>query len=140
MAVLDNFPDAVIACKANGDVVFLNRAAKRLYGTPGADPSMQQCAEKYGVFHPDGETQLTREELPLFRALQGEHVKNVALVIRSRETPFACVTANANPIVDESGKLVGAMVITQMHPDVQRDAETHSNGKSTKEEPHPLPR
>lgn len=75
---------------------------------------MQKWALNYGVFRPDGRTLLKAEELPLLRALNGEVLKDIELVVRPPLTGKSCrVRVNATPLRSGDG-IVGAAVLTKL--------------------------
>ncbi|MBO0350462.1 PAS domain S-box protein [Phormidium pseudopriestleyi FRX01] len=108
-ALLNNLTDGIVACDANGILTLFNRATKEYHGLP-EDPILpEQWAEHYSLYRPDG-TPLPMEEIPLFRALRGETVQNVEMVIAPKHQKPRTILASGQAIVDASGKKLGAVV------------------------------
>ena len=116
LAVFDSFPEAVLACDPQGFVLFMNRAAIKLYGDRRINHPLFDCAKEFGVYRPDGKTLLHMEELPLFRALRGELVKDEELFVKPpRSKGFHRVLATGNQLHDKEGSLMGAVVVTRRY-------------------------
>ncbi len=103
--------DPVIACDACGQMVYANFAAKTLFGEIDMDKnSMDDCPEALGIFDYQGERMLDPQELPLAQAAyQGKTVR-VNLLVR-QEQAASPVEATAFPVLDSSGRQIGAMMI-----------------------------
>ncbi len=108
-AVLENLDAGVVACDARGDVTLVNEAARRLHGAPVQTTSAAGLPSRYGLFAPDGVTPLTPDQVPMTRALGGEQVRNLEVVLVN-ETARRTVLSNARPILDEDGKALGAVL------------------------------
>lgn len=111
--VLDSLADGVTLADAEGRIVFSNAAADRILGTSAAvemDP--EAWAEHYGVFLPDGETPFPTERYPLVRAIAGEVTRDVEMLVRNARHPEGVlISVSGQPLVDESGTLIGATVV-----------------------------
>ncbi len=69
-----------------------------------------QHARPWRVLLPDGRTRPAPEQLPLYRAAHhGELVKNVELLVESRDGKRVPVLVNATPVRNRQGKIVGAI-------------------------------
>lgn len=110
-AVLENTAEGIVACDADGELTFFNRATRDFHGLPTETLSMQQWPEYYSLYLPDGITPMQKEEAPLFRALNGEHVRNVEMVIIARDGSTRLVLNNGEPLFDVDGASLGAVVV-----------------------------
>jgi PAS domain S-box-containing protein len=111
-AVLENIQSGIVACDADGTLTLFNRAMREMHG-PSLEPvPFEQIAEKYNLFQPDGKTLLRKEELPLYRALQGERVQDAEVRIVPNTGPARIVVCSGQPILDGQGKKLGAVVAT----------------------------
>jgi PAS domain S-box-containing protein len=110
-ALLENVEDGIVACDAEGVLTVFNHAARGLHGLPERPVSAEDWAEHYDLFQPDGRTRLRKEEIPLYRALQGEHVRNVELVIAPKGGAARTVLASGGPIHGPGGEKLGAVVV-----------------------------
>ncbi len=116
--VLENIGEAVIVCDEKGRIVRFNEAARQLHGLPEEPISPDQWAGYYDLFKPDGVTPLPMEEIPLFRALQGERVINAEIVVAPKGGEPHTLICNAHVLTNESGSLIGAVVA--MHDITER--------------------
>jgi PAS domain S-box-containing protein len=112
-AVLENIQSGIVACDAEGTLTLLNRAMREMHGAVALEQvPAEQIAERYNLFHPDGKTLLKKEELPLFRALNGERVQDVEIKIVPKIGGPRIVLCSGQPILDGQGKKLGAVVAT----------------------------
>ncbi len=63
------------------------------------------------LYHADGKTLAAKEEIPLYRALNGERLHDVEIVMRLPEGPPRTVLVTGQPIVDAEGKQLGAVAV-----------------------------
>ena len=117
-AVLDTIEAGIVVCDANGVLTLFNRAARELHGLPEQAITPEKWAKHYRLFQPDGKTLLEKEMIPLFRALQGEHVQDVEMMIVPRDGPARTVLASARPLPHTDGRNPGAVVA--MHDITER--------------------
>ncbi|GAA2362798.1 PAS domain S-box protein [Dactylosporangium salmoneum] len=108
-AVLENLSDAVVACDGAGELTVFNPAAERMHGLPAEPLPPQRWAERYDLLNPDG-TPMRTEDVPLFRALHGEPVAGVPILIAPRGQPVRSVVASGRQLRDERGRVLGAVV------------------------------
>ncbi len=109
--VLDTVEVAIAAADASGHLTVFNRAAREWHGMP-ADPSdePESFPERYHLYDPDGVSQLAEDQVPLLRALHGDEVTGAEMAIRPPGDHMINVSANARRLVDDDGKLIGAVV------------------------------
>jgi EAL domain-containing protein (putative c-di-GMP-specific phosphodiesterase class I) len=108
--LLDSVDAAVVACRLDGNPTHLNRRAIELMsmdGSAGSDPD--SWIEQVWPRTPEGR-QLSLDELPIVRALQGEVVRDFDLLV---QTPRGDVlmSTTANPLYDEKGTQLGAVAV-----------------------------
>lgn len=110
-AVLHNITDAVVACDADGQLVFSNPAANELLpGVPVESLAPAAWTEQTALLLPDSMRSLMRDELPLQRALGGEEVRDVELIVRA-DGECRVLLNNGQAIVDTRGNRFGAVVV-----------------------------
>lgn len=117
-ATFDSLADAVVACDEKGTLTVFNRAAVEVHQLPVQPLPAERWAEYYDLYRPDGTTPLLREEVPLYRALSGERVRDAELVVAPRDSPARRLLVSGQPITSESGHLLGAVVA--MHDVTER--------------------
>jgi PAS domain S-box-containing protein len=112
-AVLDSLEAGVVACDQDGALTFFNRATRELHGLPQETLPPEQWADHYRLFQADGKTPLTTEEIPIHRALRGEQLRNAEMVILQRNGAARIVAVSGQPIVDDQGARLGAVITMQ---------------------------
>ena len=109
-AVLEAIEDGIVACGPDGKLTLFNRATREFHGRPLRSLDAEQWAGEYSLFRADGKTPLPREEVPLYRALSGEQVRNVEMVIAPKDRRPRSMLASGQPLYDEMGHKLGAVV------------------------------
>ena len=109
-AALENLSDGVVACDAQGRLTLFNHALREIHGLPADDIPPEEWSEHYALYHGDGVTPLRMEDIPLFRALQGERVVNTEMVVAPHGRPARTCLASGQQFFDADGHLLGAVV------------------------------
>ena len=117
-ALLDRVQAGIVACNAEGILTLFNRAAREFHGLPEQPLPPEQWADYYDLYLPDGKTRMSKEEIPLFRALQGQIVDNVEMTIAPKQGKARTLLASGRAIADAQGKKQGAVVV--MHDITER--------------------
>jgi len=119
-ALLESIQDGIVACDAEGVLTQFNRATLEFHGLPPEPLPADRWAEHYRLYRADGVTPMTREEVPLFRALQGERLQGVEMVIASNRGAVRTLLASGQAFHDDRGDRLGAVV--SMHDITARKA------------------
>ena len=118
-AVIENSQNAVVACDKYGNLVVFNPTAREWHGLDARNISPREWAAYYRLYLPDGVTLFPSDEIPLNRALRGETVREVPMVIRAEGQPPRYVSCGGGPFFDKSGGTLGAFVVlvdtTEIH-------------------------
>ncbi|MEM9925652.1 MAG: PAS domain S-box protein [Cyanobacteria bacterium P01_D01_bin.50] len=109
-ALLTNLSDGIVACDGNGNLTLFNRASMEFHGMEVKNIPAEQWSEYYDLYLPDGKTPIPTTEIPLFRALQGESVRDVEMKIVPKQGNPRTLLANGDPIINSAGEKVGAVV------------------------------
>jgi len=109
-ALLDSLQTGIVACDAKGVLTLFNQATREFHGLPQAPLPADEWAQHYDLYHADGRTPLAKEEIPLFRALKGERVRDVEMVIAPKHGETRVVCASGQSFYDSTGKHLGAVV------------------------------
>jgi two-component system cell cycle sensor histidine kinase/response regulator CckA len=109
-AMLESLGAGIVACDAEGVLTLFNQAAREMLGNTEAAISPEKWAEHYNVYHPDGKRLLEKEALPLYRALCGERVRDVEILIRRPDGKTRSALVSGQPILDAHGQSLGAVV------------------------------
>lgn len=110
-SVFEQMQDGVIVADMQGRFLVFNPAAERLVGMGPVDSDPSAWSSTYGVYLEDGETPFPDAELPLNRALAGECVEEVQLVVRNAtHQGGAQLVVSARPLLDADGQQIGGIV------------------------------
>lgn len=108
-AMLESLDTPVAAVDAAGRLTAINQAMRELHRVTAGMPDEQfWSAVTAQLRRPDG-TALPREEIPLLRALHGEHVRDIEVLVDVPGDPVRTVLVNAQPIL-AGGRQLGAVV------------------------------
>ena len=110
-ALLDSLDAGVVACDKDGTLTLFNRATRDLHGLSETPIPPEQWASQYK--QADGETPLQTEQIPLNRALKGERLQHAEITIRHREGVPHTLVVSGQPIIDDGGEKLGAVVTMQ---------------------------
>jgi PAS domain S-box-containing protein len=111
-AVLDSLHDGVSACDADGRVVLVNARMKTMWGRAPMPVDLDDTAAVTGLHHSDGRP-LVREDITLFRALKGEHLRDEEVVLQGRGRQVRYYLIDAQPITGPDGAIAGAVMGVQ---------------------------
>jgi PAS domain S-box-containing protein len=100
--------DPVLVSDNAGNITIANGAAQRLLGVVPGTCSVEK--RSFELFDSDGVTPLPFDASAMARALRGEEVNHLSLVVRTG-TASSEVLASARPIFDERGALCGGVVV-----------------------------
>ena len=106
-AVLESVDVGVVACDDGGKLTVCNREAREFHGLDGVP--MEDWASYYQLYREDGVTQMQADELPLVRALRGERVQDLPMVLASDGTQRR-VLASGRALKGPGGEALGAVV------------------------------
>jgi PAS domain S-box-containing protein len=106
-----NTSEAIVACDEHGSLSFFNKAALEWHGPDMLDKGYERWADSYGFYDPLKDELLKPNENPLYRAFNNEEVKNVEIIIKTKGQPPRHVLCNGDPIIDDDGEKIGAVVV-----------------------------
>jgi PAS domain S-box-containing protein len=110
-ALLDRASEAIVACDADGKLVLFNRMAQVFHGLPPEPIAPAEWANYYDLYDRDGIRTLTKSEVPLFRALQGEAVVSQEMMIKSKQGGDRSLLASGAAIYSTTGEKLGAVAL-----------------------------
>lgn len=119
-AVFENISDGLVACNSQGQLVLFNQAAQTLHGLPPEQIASESWAEYYDLYDGTGQRSFAQEEVPLFRALKGERVRDAEMMIIPKNGQARSLIANADPIYDATGQQLGAVALMRDITDYRR--------------------
>ena len=109
-AVIENIVDGLAACDLNGELVLFNQATRTFHGLLPEPIRCEDWAEHYDL-HDESGKPFELEQIPLWRALQGESVRDAPMMIIPKTGESRSLIANADPIYDSIGNQAGAVVL-----------------------------
>jgi PAS domain S-box-containing protein len=114
--VIAELPLALVACDVNGQVTHYNRAAVKLFGIP-AEETTGSARSAYPItaqiYLPDGTTPVLRENRPLARALRGDNVSDVELMIVRPDGAVRTALSSAQRLIGPAGEPLGALAVVE---------------------------
>ncbi|MGI4791133.1 MAG: sensor domain-containing diguanylate cyclase [Janthinobacterium lividum] len=109
-ALQESLQSGIVACDADGILTFFNQAARDFHGLPEEPLPPEEWTNHFDLYQPDGITPLPTSEIPLFRAFQGEIVRDAEIVIAPKDSPPRTLTASGQAIYSSQGRKLGAVV------------------------------
>jgi len=110
-ALMDNIPEGITIVDAPSVAVrMMSRYGKEVSGTERYGHE-EMPPEQWRMYHPGGIRLAKPEELPLMRATRyGEVIINEEWMLQRPDGKMIFILANAGPIKDEKGKIVGGVI------------------------------
>ncbi len=116
-AVIANLPVGLLACDASGRVTHHNPGAAALFGIPDDSTLPSDWARSdtptATVYFADATTRVAPAERPLARALGGESIEDLELVIVPDGAGPRTTLTNARPLAGPDGRTLGAVAVFQ---------------------------
>jgi PAS domain S-box-containing protein len=107
-ALLHSLDVGVAACDTAGRLVVFNQALRSFFGAESLGVPLAQWPKHFALRHHDGAA-VSGDELPLIRALSGEHVRHAALMADDHNGRPHWFHVNARPVRNEAGVMLGAV-------------------------------
>lgn len=111
--ILNSIEVGVVSCDREGNLTLFNNATKEWHGLPVEPIPPSEFSNHYGLFHPDGETPLKMEEIPLIQALYTGEITNKEFIISPKKGTQRNIIATGSQLVGEDGNVFGAVVAMQ---------------------------
>ena len=103
--------EAVLVIDAEGNVLLSNPAAERML-LHRAGMNLRNLRALSSVFHGDGVTPLTADELPSMRVLRGEQFEELEMIVRPHSgNPPRHLMISGRPMRDGQGHISGAVLV-----------------------------
>jgi PAS domain S-box-containing protein len=109
--ILDTIPSGVVIIeKPDGRITYMNQHGLELYGRkPAEGLTIKNHSLELKLFKPDGEL-FPSKRLPTSRAMiKGEVVRDVEVLIEHPNGQRITVLANASPLRNEAGEIIGSV-------------------------------
>lgn len=108
--VLESLEVGIVSCNAKGELEIFNRKTREWYGLPVTTMNPDKFPDYYGLYHLDGKTQLTTDEIPLIQVLKTGKITNPNIKIRPKNAEDRFVSVSGSQIKDNKGEVIGAVV------------------------------
>jgi PAS domain S-box-containing protein len=109
-AVLDNISDGIVACDKQGVLSYFNNATRLIHGIDQEDLPPERWSEHYRLLQEDGITPMPTDQIPLFRAFNGEQVREQPMIIVHTDGSRRSMLCAGQAMFSESGEKLGAVV------------------------------
>jgi len=119
-ALLENLSDGIVACDQNGNLTLFNAATRAFHGLTPSTIDSDRSPTYDDLFLADQSRRMTPDEVPLMRALRGERIKDVEMVIAPPGGSRRVLLASGQAFHDANGTVLGAVV--SMHDVTQQKA------------------
>lgn len=124
--LLDTLDEGILACDADGRITVFNPAARRLHGLAEGAELIGTIPSNEGMRRPDGKP-IDPDENPLAQAMSGQRLRDMEILLESDSGEQRKVSVNGQPLVDEEGWMLGAVVamhdVTEQKMNEERLAE-----------------
>ena len=107
-SIIESMADGVIVADESGEIIHSNKAASAILGREPGSMTADELARGHRLH---GADQVTPAELPLARAMRGESLDGVELVLRRDDGDDAWLSLNARPLVDDLGHSHGGVMV-----------------------------
>ncbi|MEU7905717.1 ATP-binding protein [Actinoplanes sp. NPDC049118] len=108
--LLNSMDTGVLACDPDGRLVMVNRSLRTRLGIGADNQPPEQWLPALPLTHPDGRA-FTADEVPVLRALGGQHVHGVEHVVATPEGGRRLYSVNAHPLTRSDGERLGAVSV-----------------------------
>jgi PAS domain S-box-containing protein len=111
--LFDAIPLAIVSVDWNGQIQYMNGAAKSLLGDPDKKIKLGEWPERFGLYLDDGMVRFPEQKLPILRALRGETVEDAEEIVLRNEgnQSNTWITMSAEILKDENGNIEGAIAL-----------------------------
>ena len=112
--ILDQMGDGVAVHGPRGEWILTNPATQRAVGGALDGKSLDEVLGSGMLYQGDGTTPLRADESPAMRALRGESVNDVEVVVRgpTRDSE-ACYSVSARPMIGDDQSLQGVVIVSR---------------------------
>ncbi|MFN3569023.1 MAG: ATP-binding protein [Polaromonas sp.] len=109
--IINSMSEGVLAIDVQGRFLLFNAAARKTFPVNEAGLSLAEWREDHEVVLADGKTICPPQDRPLSRAVRGEAMDNWDVFLRRPGVRDRVLRNNIRPLRDESGRLVGGLVV-----------------------------
>jgi PAS domain S-box-containing protein len=134
-SVIHSVSEGVMVADASGKFSIINEAARRVLGGGRLNLPRAEWSRTFGLFVPGTDRHFPADELPLPRAMRGEHVPETEVFVRNAQVPDGAWTSvTGSPLKDVAGRLIGGVVVFRDVTDQKRAHEVSQRLSSAVEQ------
>lgn len=121
-SVLHSVADGVAVTDPSGTFLAINPAAEKFFGVDANGAPASELKTQW--LRPEQRTPFPADQLPMPRALRGESVSDLEILIRNSAYPTGVVLSmTARPLLDDLGAITGAVLVAREVPHRKPAAE-----------------
>ncbi len=110
--IIRDMREGVVVVNHAGDCILFNVAAQEILGPQITELSASEWLEHFTIRLPDRRKYFKPGDLPLQKALEGDHTRGVKMYVKSPDFPVGLhIKMNASPLHDSEGYIIGAIAI-----------------------------
>jgi PAS domain S-box-containing protein len=111
--LFDAIPLAIVSVDWNGQIQYMNRAAKSLLGEPEKKIKLEEWPQRFGLYLDDGMVRFPEQKLPILRALRGETVEDAEEIVlrKDGDQSSTWIAMSAEILKDENGNIEGSIAL-----------------------------
>jgi len=111
--LFDAIPLAIVSVDWNGQIQYMNRAAKSLLGEPEKKIKLEEWPQRFGLYLDDGMVRFPEQKLPILRALRGETGEDAEEIVlrKDGDQSSTWIAMSAEILKDENGNIEGAIAL-----------------------------
>jgi PAS domain S-box-containing protein len=111
--LFDAIPLAIISVDWQGQIQYMNKAARSLLGEPDKKIKLTEWAQRFGLYLDDGLVPFPEQKLPILRALRGETIEDAEEIVlrKNGDENKTWIAMSAEILRDENGNIEGAIAL-----------------------------
>lgn len=109
--ILETIDVGVVACDTQGNLSLSNRSSREFLGLPIEKSASAQWLASCDLYQADGVTRLQTTEMPLFRALHGEALKDLQIEACTPQGVARKLAVSGRKLSTRAGQDLGAVVV-----------------------------
>ncbi|RZI44799.1 PAS domain S-box protein [Herbaspirillum sp. HC18] len=123
-SIVDSVAAAIVVVDRSGRLMMVNPAGQQLLNVAPPGPEGRRPVDSFSLLQPDGVTPYPEHQRPAMRALRGDHVDGLLAMVRHEQAPEGVwVSANARPLLDSHGQVIGGVAIFHDITELRRREE-----------------
>jgi len=110
-AIIDNSNDGIAVVDVAGRFIVFNRAITELIGVERTDSNEFDWSNLFQIYYPATRQLVSKNELPIVRAMSGEFVKDEVYLIKNPKRGDVYMSVSSSAIRDAAGNILASLVI-----------------------------